>query len=340
MEKIAILDFGSQYTQLIARRTRSLGVYTEILPGDSSASAIGEVKGVLLSGGPRSMDDGADFDKAILDSKTPLLGICYGMQLMNHFAGGQVKSLPQGEYGRQEVELDGGSPLFRGLDEGTCWMSHRDSISELAPEYSIVGRSADGIPTAIQHETRPYFGVQFHPEVTHTTHGTDILRNFVEICRCSGDWKLGDYIDEQLLKLVSEKYPEADFTLNMVRRAKEQNGFVGSSKRRVKITAPVEGKPTEFDITDEMAKACESPLPAIMETVTDLIASFDPEFQEGVRQNIIIAGGGSQLKGLDAFLASEMPDCKFTCIDDPLHAGADGALQLAPDIPDETPEKL
>ena len=150
----------------------------------------------------------------------------------------------------------------------------------------------------------------------------------------------GDYIDEQLLKLVSEKYPEADFTLNMVRRAKEQNGFVGSSKRRVKITAPVEGKPTEFDITDEMAKACESPLPAIMETVTDLIASFDPEFQEGVRQNIIIAGGGSQLKGLDAFLASEMPDCKFTCIDDPLHAGADGALQLATDMPEEFLEKL
>ena len=150
----------------------------------------------------------------------------------------------------------------------------------------------------------------------------------------------GDYIDEQLLKLVSEKYPEADFTLNMVRRAKEQNGFVGSSKRRVKITAPVEGKPTEFDITDEMAKACESPLPAIMETVTDLIASFDPEFQEGVRQNIIIAGGGSQLTGLDAFRASEMPDCKFTCIDAPLHAGADGALQLATDMPEEFLEKL
>ncbi len=150
----------------------------------------------------------------------------------------------------------------------------------------------------------------------------------------------GDYIDEQLLKLVSEKYPEADFTLNMVRRAKEEHGFVGGSKKRVKITAPVEGKPTEFDITEEMARACESPLPAIIETVTDLIAHFDPEFQDGVRQNIILAGGGSQLKGLEAYLSAEMPDCKFTAIDDPLHAGADGALQLATDMPEELLEKL
>ena len=150
----------------------------------------------------------------------------------------------------------------------------------------------------------------------------------------------GDYIDEQLLKLVSEKYPEADFTLNMVRQAKEKHGFVGDSKRRVKMTAPVDGKPTEFDITEEMAKACESPMPAILETITDLIASFDPEFQDGVRQNIIVAGGGSQLKGLGAFLGAAMPECKFTCIDDPLHAGADGALQLATDMPEELLEKL
>jgi rod shape-determining protein MreB len=126
----------------------------------------------------------------------------------------------------------------------------------------------------------------------------------------------------------------------MVRKAKEKHGFVGDSKRRVKVTAPVEGKPTEFDITEEMAKACESPMPAIIETITDLIASFDPEFQDGVRQNIIIAGGGSQLKGLATFLAAEMPECKFTCIEDPLYAGADGALQLAADMPEELLEKL
>lgn len=153
----------------------------------------------------------------------------------------------------------------------------------------------------------------------------------------------GDYVDEQLLKLLTEKHPEANFSLNMVRNFKEKHGFVGTPKRRVKIEAPVDGKFTEFDITEEMRKACESPMPAIVETVIDLIASFDPEFQESVRKNIIIAGGGSQLSGLDSYLTEatkQFESCTFICIDDPLHAGADGALELATDMPDEFLEKL
>jgi rod shape-determining protein MreB len=153
----------------------------------------------------------------------------------------------------------------------------------------------------------------------------------------------GDYIDEQLLRLLTEKHPEADFTLNMVRRFKEKHGFVGDAKRRVKIEAPVDGKFTQFDITEEMRKACESPMPAIIETVIDLIGGFDPEFQESVRNNIIIAGGGSQLTNLDSYLMDAMKQfepCKFTCIQDPLYAGADGALQLATDMPEEFLEKL
>ncbi len=153
----------------------------------------------------------------------------------------------------------------------------------------------------------------------------------------------GDYIDKQLFKLLSEKHPEADFSLNMVRRFKEKHGFVGEPKRRIKIEAPVEGKFTQFDVTEEMRKACESPMPAIVETVIDLIAGFDPEFQENVRKNIIVAGGGSQISGLDAYLAAAMKEfepCNFTCISDPLYAGADGALQLASDMPEEFLEKL
>jgi rod shape-determining protein MreB len=118
---------------------------------------------------------------------------------------------------------------------------------------------------------------------------------------------------------------------------------VGESKRRVKIQAPVDGKFTEFDITEEMRKACESPMPAIVETVIDLIGSFDPEFQERVRKNIVVAGGGSQLNGLDSYLTEatrQFEACTFTCIDDPLYAGADGALQLATDMPEEFLEKL
>jgi len=153
----------------------------------------------------------------------------------------------------------------------------------------------------------------------------------------------GDYVDEQLLKLLTEKHPEADFSLNTVRKFKEKHGFVGEPKRRVKVAAPVDGKFTEFDITEEMRKACESPMPAIVETVIDLIAGFDPEFQESVRNNIIVAGGGSQLSGLDNFLGEatkQFESCSFTCISDPLYAGADGALELATDMPEEFLEKL
>ena len=153
----------------------------------------------------------------------------------------------------------------------------------------------------------------------------------------------GDYVDEQLLKLLTEKHPEADFTLNMVRRFKEKHGFVGEPKRRVKVEAPVDGVFTEFDITEEMRRACESPMPAIVETVTDLIAGFDPEFQESVRKNIVVAGGGSQISGLDAYLneaTKKFAPCTFTCISDPLYAGADGALELATDMPGEFLEKL
>jgi rod shape-determining protein MreB len=153
----------------------------------------------------------------------------------------------------------------------------------------------------------------------------------------------GDYVDEQLLKLLSEKHPQADFSLNMVRKFKEKHGFVGEPKRRVKIEAPVDGKFTQFDITEEMRRACESTMPAIVETVINLIGGFDPEFQESVRKNIIVAGGGSQISGLDAYLTEatrEFEPCTFTCIDDPLYAGADGALQLATDMPEEFLEKL
>jgi rod shape-determining protein MreB len=153
----------------------------------------------------------------------------------------------------------------------------------------------------------------------------------------------GDYVDEQLLKLLTEKHPEADFSLNMVRRFKEKYGFVGASKRRVKVQAPVDGIFTEFDITEEMRRACESPMPAIVETVINLIAGFDPEFQESVRKNIIVAGGGSQISGLDTYLTEatkQFEPCTFTCIDDPLYAGADGALELAADMPEEFLEKL
>ena len=153
----------------------------------------------------------------------------------------------------------------------------------------------------------------------------------------------GDYVDEQLLNLLSEKYPKADFTLSMVRKFKEEYGFVGEPGSKVEVKVPVEGRFIAHDITEELRKACESIMPPIVETAMELIAGFDPEYQEKVRGNIILAGGGSLIKGIDAYLTAAMKKfepCKFTCVEDPLHAGASGALELAKDMPEEYLEQL
>jgi rod shape-determining protein MreB len=214
----------------------------------------------------------------------------------------------------------------------------RNAVSDLAKKLMVVSEP---------------FSVAYGLGALDNTMIIDIGAGTVDFCIMHGTVPLeedqrslvtaGDYIDDQLFKLLTEKHPEADFTLNMVRRFKEKYGFVGESKRRIKVEVPVDGKFTPFDITEEMRKACESPMPAIIETVINLIASFDPEFQESVRNNIIIAGGGSQITNLDSYLTDAMKQfepCKFTCIQDPLYAGADGALQLATDMPEEFLEKL
>lgn len=152
----------------------------------------------------------------------------------------------------------------------------------------------------------------------------------------------GDYIDQQLHTLLRERYPKADFTLNMVRRIKEQHSFVGDPPNPVKVEFPVEGKPTQHDITKEMRQACESILPGMVETLLDLIAGFDPEFQKKVRNNIILAGGGSQIRGLREHLEGVLKEygpSNVKTIGDPLFGGADGALALAVDMPDEYWEK-
>ncbi len=148
----------------------------------------------------------------------------------------------------------------------------------------------------------------------------------------------GDFIDQQLQTYLHERYPEADFTLNMVRHFKEEHSFVGKASGKVTVEIPVNGKPTSHDITNEMKRACESILPGLIETMLDLIADFDPEFQEKIRNNIILAGGGSQIKGLREHVEGvlkEYGSCYVHTISDPLFGGSDGALALAKDMPDE-----
>jgi rod shape-determining protein MreB and related proteins len=155
-------------------------------------------------------------------------------------------------------------------------------------------------------------------------------------------WTAGDHIDQQLHAALRERYPNADFTLNMVRRFKEQHSFVGKSSKPVMVEIPVNGKPTMHDITKEMRNACESILPGIVETTQELIARFDPEFQKKVRNNIILAGGGSQIKGLREHLEGVLKEngpSSVSIIEDPLFGGADGALALANEMPDEYWEK-
>ncbi len=148
----------------------------------------------------------------------------------------------------------------------------------------------------------------------------------------------GDYIDEQLLGLLTERYPDADFNMNIIRAFKEEYGFVGDSLTQVEVEVRVEGRLVVHDITNEMRRACESILPAIAETAMDMIARFDPEYQDQVRNNIILAGGCSQIAGIDSYLMealSEMGPCNVTVVDDPLYAGARGGLELAKDMPYE-----
>ncbi len=148
----------------------------------------------------------------------------------------------------------------------------------------------------------------------------------------------GDFIDQQLFNFLEERYPDSDFNLNMVRRFKEKFSFIGEADRAVKVDIPVDGKPTKHDITDELRRACESILPAIVESTLELIAKFDPEYQDIIRQNVILAGGGSQIRGLDEYLEnvlSEYGPAKVHLVDDPLFSGADGALALAQDMPAE-----
>ncbi|MDR0301002.1 MAG: glutamine-hydrolyzing GMP synthase [Treponema sp.] len=207
MDKILILDFGSQTTQLIGRRVRDLGVYTEIIPGDSplEAALTQDVKGIILSGSPESVyGEGAAPDKKVYECGLPLLGICYGLHRMTHDLGGKVEPLPKMEYGRIEVKVEKreGSGLLSRFLQGfknsfTAWMSHGDTLTKFAPGFKEYGSSGTGFPAVVAHEEKPWFGVQFHPEVTHCEGGDDILGAFVlGVCGCAKGWSMEHYVEE------------------------------------------------------------------------------------------------------------------------------------------------
>jgi GMP synthase (glutamine-hydrolysing) len=201
MVAIAILDFGSQFTHLISRRLRDAHIYCEIFAPDIAVEDLHarHVQGLILSGGPGSVYDAhvPPFNAAILDMDVPILGICYGYQLLAKRAGGTVVPLPTKEFGGAEIELVGHSLLFKGLqDTQTVWMSHGDAVAALPPGFSQIASTASCPNAAAEHPGQKRYGIQFHPEVAHTRPGRVILQNFaVEICHCQPDWTMGTYLE-------------------------------------------------------------------------------------------------------------------------------------------------
>ncbi len=204
-EWILILDYGSQFTQLIARRLREFNIYCEIHPYNVDLKEVltPQPRGVILSGGPMSVnDDGAPhLQQELLEWDVPILGVCYGLQLLAHTEiPGSVDKAEKREYGRAHLIIDNSSDLLKEIEDGSVvWMSHGDHIHELPSSYEIIGHTANADVAAVRHIEKAIYGVQFHPEVAHTDCGKQLLRNFAfEICGLSGDWTAASFIDEQI----------------------------------------------------------------------------------------------------------------------------------------------
>lgn len=209
---ILILDFGSQYTQLIARRIREQKVYCEIHPFNIPLEEMKAMKpeGIILSGGPSSVlgETSPTIDSELFDWGIPVLGICYGLQLMTKLLGGKVESSDHSEYGRTKITQIKKSRFLENIpmDDGlTVWMSHGDRVIEIPPQFEILAESANSPFAAVAHTEKALFGIQFHPEVTHTDHGLEILRNFVfDICNCSPTWDMSSFMQTKIAEIKEQ----------------------------------------------------------------------------------------------------------------------------------------
>lgn len=217
MDKIIILDFGSQYNQLIARRVRELGVFSEIVPFNISIDKLKqkEVKGIILSGGPNSVydDHAPHIKKDLYELGIPILGICYGMQITQFLFEGKISPSSKREYGKSTLTIHKDSPLTKNIPEtSVVWMSHGDHVDELSKEFDQYGTTPSCIAIA-KHKNLDIYNLQFHPEVTHTKFGKQIVKNFVlDICNAQTSWDLGDYINESI-KMIKEKVKDEQVIL-------------------------------------------------------------------------------------------------------------------------------
>lgn len=209
-ELILILDFGGQYNQLIARRVRECNVYSEVVPFDISLEKIKEKqpKGIIFTGGPASVfgEDSPRCDKDIFELGIPILGICYGMQLMTYTLGGNVARANKREYGTTEVEIDNSSSLFQGFENTNGFlMSHTDFVETVPEGFKNIGHTTSCPNAAMENQEKKLYGIQFHPEVNNSVNGTLVIKNFLfNICNCSGDWKISSFVDDSI-KSLKEK---------------------------------------------------------------------------------------------------------------------------------------
>ncbi len=219
-QRILIVDFGSQYTQLIARRVREHHVFSEVVPAHRAHQHLGQgLRGIILSGGPASAyaDGAPDMDPAVLQAGVPVLGICYGMQWMCEHLGGAVVPGDSGEFGFTEIEVDHSDGLFNGVSAQTVvWMSHGDRVEKLPDGFARLARSSTCPEAAIGDPARNFYGLQFHPEVAHTREGVTLLRNFLHwVCECAGDWKAGDFAQELVRGVADQLGEEGELVLGL-----------------------------------------------------------------------------------------------------------------------------
>ena len=206
-ELVLVLDFGGQYNQLIARRVRECNVYAEVIPYTTSLEDIKakNPKGIIFTGGPNSVykEDSPSYDKSIFEIGVPILGICYGSQLMAHKLGGEVATAPVSEYGKTEVEVDTASLLFEGVSATTTtWMSHTDYIAKAPQGFKIVGHTGNCPVAAMENAEKKLYAVQFHPEVMHSVEGQKMLHNFLfNVCKCTGDWKMDSFVETTIAQI-------------------------------------------------------------------------------------------------------------------------------------------
>ena len=211
-EKVIVIDFGGQYNQLVARRVRECNVYCEIYSYRTDIEQIKAMnpKGIILTGGPNSCyeADSPTYTKELFELGIPVLGLCYGAQLMNHILGGKVEKAPVREYGKTEVFVDKTSPLFEGVAadsaEGStiCWMSHFDYISQAAPGFKVVAHTADCPVAADENPEKKLYAIQFHPEVLHTVEGSKMLHNLVrDVCGCAGTWRMDSFVENAITEI-------------------------------------------------------------------------------------------------------------------------------------------